>query len=60
MDEPTASLTNAEIPHVFDIMRSVKNRGISLIFISHKLNEVLKICDAYTIIKTEYLSLPEQ
>ena len=51
MDEPTASLTNAEIPRVFDIMRSVKNRGISLIFISHKLNEVLKICDAYTIIK---------
>ena len=36
---------------MFDIMRSVKNRGISLIFISHKLNEVLKICDAYTIIK---------
>ena len=32
MDEPTASLTNAEIPRVFDIMRSVKNRGISLHF----------------------------
>jgi len=51
MDEPTASLTNAEIPRVFEIMRSVKKRGISLIFISHKLNEVLKICDAFTIIK---------
>lgn len=51
MDEPTASLTNAEIENVFKIMRSVKERGISIIFISHKLNEIFEICDSFTIIK---------
>lgn len=51
MDEPTTSLTDVEIQHIFEIMRTLKNQGISLIFISHKLNEVLEICDNYTIMR---------
>ena len=51
MDEPTASLTDVEIEHIFTIMRSLKEKGVSFIFISHKLNEVIEICDAYTVMR---------
>ncbi|MCL2367996.1 MAG: sugar ABC transporter ATP-binding protein, partial [Oscillospiraceae bacterium] len=51
MDEPTASLTDVEIDHVFTIMRSLRDQGISLVFISHKLNEVVAVCDSYTVMR---------
>lgn len=51
MDEPTTSLTDIEINHIFTIMRRLQKQGVSIIFISHKLNEVLEICDAYTIMR---------
>lgn len=51
MDEPTTALTDVEIKQVFEIMNSLKAQGVSLIFISHKLNEVLEICDSYTIMR---------
>ncbi len=51
MDEPTASLTGAEIERVFTIMRTLKERGIAMIFISHKLDEVMQICDRYTVLR---------
>lgn len=51
MDEPTTALTNVEIERVFKLMRTLKKKGVSFIFISHKLNEVTEICDAYTIMR---------
>jgi ribose transport system ATP-binding protein len=51
MDEPTTSLTNVEIAHVFHIMKELKSQGISFVFISHKLNEVMEICDSYTVMR---------
>lgn len=51
MDEPTTSLTEAEIERVFHMIRSVKTQGVSVIFISHKLKEVLNICDTYTVLR---------
>jgi len=51
MDEPTTSLTDVEIEKVFAVMSTLKAQGISLIFISHKLNEVIQICDSYTIMR---------
>ena len=51
MDEPTASLTGAEIERVFTIMRTLRERGIAMIFISHKLDEVMQICDRYTVLR---------
>ena len=51
MDEPTSSLTDVETELIFDVMRALRDQGISLIFISHKLNEVLSICDSYTILR---------
>ncbi len=51
MDEPTTSLTDVEIRRVFDMMRTVKQTGVSIVFISHKLGEVLEICDKFTVLR---------
>jgi len=55
MDEPTTSLTDVEIEKVFKVMATLKEQGISLIFISHKLNEVTWICDSYTIMRDGHI-----
>jgi len=51
MDEPTSSLTDVETELIFEVMKSLRSQGISIIFISHKLNEVISICDSYTILR---------
>ena len=51
MDEPTTSLTEPEIQRVFTMMRTLKEHGVGIIFISHKLNEVMEICDEYTVLR---------
>ena len=51
MDEPTTSLTDSEIKRVFNMMKLLKSHGVGIIFISHKLGEVLKICDRYVILR---------
>ncbi|AIF53002.1 sugar ABC transporter ATP-binding protein [Pelosinus sp. UFO1] len=51
MDEPTTSLSEQEIDRLFSVMRSLKKAGVGIIFISHKLKEVLTICDTYTVLR---------
>ena len=51
MDEPTTSLTEPEIKRVFAMMRTLKDQGVGIIFISHKLNEVMEICDRFTVLR---------
>lgn len=51
MDEPTASLNHAEIERIFMIMETLRTKGVSFVFISHKLNEVLRICDYFTVMR---------
>lgn len=51
MDEPTTALTNIEIEHIFHIMKGLQAKGVSFVFISHKLNEVVEICDSYTVMR---------
>ena len=51
MDEPTTSLTEVEIERVFAMMRTVKAQGVSVVFISHKLGEILTICDTFTVLR---------
>ena len=51
MDEPTAPLAGAEIEHIFRLMLELKARGMAIIFISHKLNEVLRITDRVVCLK---------
>ena len=51
MDEPTTSLTDPEIERVFDMLRMLKQQKVGVIFISHKLREVMEICDRYTVLR---------
>ena len=55
MDEPTTSLTEPEIQRVFVFMRKLREEGVGLIFISHKLNEVKEICDRYTVLRDGHM-----
>lgn len=51
MDEPTSSLTEPEIQRVFEMIKTLKDQGVGIVFISHKLKEVMQICDRYTILR---------
>lgn len=51
MDEPTTSLTEPEIKRVFDMMNTLKNSGVGIVFISHKLREVMEICTRFTVLR---------
>ena len=55
MDEPTTTLTDPEIQRVFSMMRTLKEQGVGFIFISHKLNEVMEICDRYTVLRDGHM-----
>ena len=49
MDEPTSSLTNREVEHLFRIIRQLKSQGVAVIYISHKMDESFEICDEVTV-----------
>ncbi len=51
LDEPTASLTPHETDTLFGILRRLRDDGVSLIFVSHKLEEVQEICDQVTVLR---------
>ncbi|TKI05541.1 D-allose ABC transporter ATP-binding protein AlsA [Martelella alba] len=51
MDEPTSSLTYKEVDYLFLIMNQLRQDGTAIIYISHKLNEIRRICDRYTVMK---------
>ena len=51
LDEPTSSLTVREVAKLFEMMRSLKSQGISLIYISHKMDEIFEICDEVSVLR---------
>ncbi len=51
LDEPTAALTSKEVERLFSHLRNLKRHGVSVIFISHRLDEVLDISDRITVLK---------
>ncbi|HHE3555861.1 TPA: galactose/methyl galactoside ABC transporter ATP-binding protein MglA [Pasteurella multocida] len=51
MDEPTSSLSEKEVEHLFKIIAKLKQRGCGIIYISHKMDEIFKICDEITILR---------
>ena len=51
MDEPTAALAKAETVELFELMRRLKDQGISIIYISHRMEEVFEICDQITVLR---------
>ncbi|WP_278319519.1 galactose/methyl galactoside ABC transporter ATP-binding protein MglA [Geosporobacter subterraneus] len=51
MDEPTSSLTEKEVNHLFKIIGALKEKGVGIIYISHKMEEILKISDEVTVMR---------
>ncbi|MCR8644015.1 sugar ABC transporter ATP-binding protein [Paenibacillus sp. N1-5-1-14] len=51
MDEPTSSLTGNEVEQLFSIISELKSRGVAIIYISHKMEEILRISDDVTIMR---------
>ncbi len=51
LDEPTSSLTVQEVAKLFEMMRMLKEQGIALIYISHKMDEIFEICDEISVLR---------
>jgi inositol transport system ATP-binding protein len=51
MDEPTSAITEREVEHLFDMMRTLKEKGVSIIFITHRIDEVFEIADEITVFR---------
>ena len=51
LDETTASLSEKETAHLFTLINSLKQRGVSMIYISHRMAEIFKICDTITVLR---------
>jgi rhamnose transport system ATP-binding protein len=51
MDEPTAALTESDVTRLFDIVRRLKGRGVGIVYISHRLDEIFAIADRVTVLR---------
>src|SRR5206468_5927074 len=51
MDEPTSALSLSEVEKLFRIIRQLKAQGLSIIFVTHRLEEVMHLCDRYTVLR---------
>ncbi|HMH88802.1 MAG TPA: sugar ABC transporter ATP-binding protein [Steroidobacteraceae bacterium] len=51
MDEPTAALSSREVDVLHDVIRKLRARGVSLIYVTHRLQEVKQICDSFTVLR---------
>ena len=51
LDEPTASLTDKEVDHLFDFVRGLKNRGVGIVYISHRIHEFNRIAERVTVLR---------
>nr|WP_040912583.1 sugar ABC transporter ATP-binding protein [Lentibacillus jeotgali] len=56
MDEPTAALTDREIDSLFEVIQSLRKNGVAVIYISHRMEEIFRICDRITVLRDgEYI-----
>lgn len=56
MDEPTAALTDREIEVLFKVVNSLREKGVSIIYVSHRMEEIFQICDRITVLRDgEYI-----
>src|SRR5216684_18430 len=51
LDEPTTALTDAEAAHLFAVLAALKARGVTILFVSHRLPEVFRLCDRITVLR---------
>jgi ABC-type sugar transport system ATPase subunit len=56
MDEPTSALTDTEVTALFAIIRGLKERGLAVIYISHRLDEIFTVCDRVTVLRDGQLA----
>ena len=60
MDEPTASLTQREVEALFEIITKLRDKGVAIVYISHRLEEIFEICDRVTVIRDgEFISVSD-
>ena len=52
MDEPTTALTHSEVDRLFALVETLRTRGVGLVFVSHKLDEVLRVAQRVTILRS--------
>jgi ribose transport system ATP-binding protein len=55
MDEPYIGFTDSDIENFYDVIKRLKNSGISVIYISHKIEDIVKLCDSITIISNGHI-----
>jgi len=55
LDEPTASLTESETEALYKIMQTLKEKGIGIIYISHRLSEIFEVCDRVTVLRDGHM-----
>ncbi len=51
MDEPTAALTQSETEVLFDVIKTLKSKGVSIVYISHRMEEIFELCDRITVLR---------
>ena len=51
MDEPTAALTQSETAALFEVIENLKKRGVSIVYISHRMEEIFELCDSITVLR---------
>lgn len=51
MDEPTSAISDKEVSTLFKIIRDLKSKGVAIIYISHKMDEIFEICDTITVLR---------
>ena len=51
MDEPTAALTQSETEVLFEVVKSLRKKGVSIVYISHRMEEIFELCDRITILR---------
>jgi ABC-type sugar transport system ATPase subunit len=51
LDEPTTALTDAETDHLFSVLKRLKARGTTLLYVSHRLPEIFRLCDRITVLR---------
>jgi L-arabinose transport system ATP-binding protein len=60
LDEPTSSLTDEEVDRLFDLVRRLRSEGVAIIYVSHRLHEIMQIADRVAILRDGKLVIVEQ
>lgn len=51
MDEPSAALTNSELQYLFEIVKTLKQEGMAILYISHRMEEIFQLCDKVSVFR---------